>query len=177
MSTADTPTIESHPPERRRRTEIHMCHGSCCCCCCCLHTLGGIIGSAVAPGYGKNNRMPITSYYDEQPDTVDPNAPQTGASAVQVYWILSLVGAILGAWVGAMQGGEGFIIGLVILAMVFPAVQLVMAIITAIWLGASSRPDRSFQLGQIGRITLGLVVGTVVGILTMVVIGVVMSSR
>src|SRR5260370_42138891 len=52
MKTADIPTIECHPPERRRRTGIRMCHGCCCCCCCCLHTVGGILGAVIAPKLG-----------------------------------------------------------------------------------------------------------------------------
>ena len=156
MNTADTPTIVSHPPERRRRTEIRMCHGSACCCCCCLHTVGGIIGSAVAPAFGKD-------------DVAGPNIAKSEVSAVKVFWLLSLAAALLGALIGALIGmNEGAVdVGLVILAMVFPAVQLVIAIITLIWLAMSSRQDKSFQAWQIGKITLGLFVGTGAGSLAM----------
>src|SRR2546426_4106519 len=175
MNPAAPPTIESHPPERRRRTEIRMCHGSACCCCCCLHTIGGIIGSAVAPAFGKKHRMPIHYYYDEEGDVAVPNIAKTGVSAVKVFWFLSLAAAIVGALIGAMVGHrDGFLIGLFSLVMAFPAAQLVCAIITLIWLALSSRQDKSFQLWQLGKITLGLVVGTAAGILAMVVIGAMM---
>ena len=174
MNTTDPIQFESHPPERRRRTETLMC-GCCCCCCCCLHTIGGLIGSAVAPAFGRKNRMPIHYYYDEEFDVALPSVAKTGASAVKVYWIISLVCAILGAMMGCAGGGSGIVIGLIILALVFPAVQLGSAIIVLIWLALSSRDDKRYQLKQIGKITLGLFLGAVAGILTMVVIGVMMS--
>ena len=177
MKTADTPTMASHPPERRRRTEIRMCHGSACCCCCCVHTVGGIIGAAVAPAFGKNNRMPIHYYYDEDLDISVPNVAKPGASAVKVFWFLSLGTAILGTMLGALAGREGFLIGLFTFAMGFPALQLGCAVVTLIWLGLSSRPDKSFQSWQIGKIAIGLFVGTAAGILAMVVLAVLMSAR
>jgi hypothetical protein len=176
MKPGDTPTITSHPPERRRRTEIRMCHG-CCCCCCCLHTVGGIIGAGIAPAFGKNNRMPITYYYDEEDGVALPNIAKAGVSAVKVFWLLSLVAALLGALIGAALGREGFGVGLVILALVFPAVQLGSALITLAWMALSFRSDKSFQLWQIGKIILGLVVGAVVGVLAMVAFGVLMSMH
>src|SRR4051812_29520885 len=145
MNTPDAPTIECHPPERRRRSEIRMCHGSCCCCCCCLHTIGGIIGASVAPTIGKNKPVPLTYYYDEEGDVVGvPNIGKAGISAVRVFWLLTLFCAIIG-WIGivgmmlSQPGGRGqiggrtdpwgsIVWGLVLLVMAFPAVQLVSAI-------------------------------------------------
>jgi hypothetical protein len=208
MKLTDTATIECHPPERRRRTEIRMCHGSCCCCCCCLHTVGGIVGAAVAPKRGGPStawsHLSLIEYWDEEYEPgptngakVDPEAitektpaspgrpiiragavpdiAKSGVSAVKVFWLLSLTATILGALIGITQGANGFVVGLVILALVFPAIQLGCAIITAVWIAFSSRPDQSFQKAQVGRITLGLVLGTIGGILVMVGIGVLMS--
>lgn len=166
--------IQIHPPERRRRTETLMC-GCCCCCCCCLHTVGGIIGSAVAPAFGKKDRLPIYYYYDEELDAEVPAIQTPGISAVRLYWILSLAFALIGALLGVLGGGEGFVIGLVILAMVYPAVQLAGVIVTLIVLAASNRPDKSRQLWQLGKITLGLFVGTAAGIMAMVAIGVMLG--
>src|SRR5262245_37793029 len=46
--------FEAHPPERKRRPQsVVVACGCCCCCCCCLHTLGGVIGAAVAPAFGR----------------------------------------------------------------------------------------------------------------------------
>lgn len=175
MTTTEPIHIECHPPERRRRTETLMC-GCCCCCCCCLHTVGGLIGSAIAPAFGKKNRMPIHYYYDEEFDVALPSAARSGISAVKVFWILSLIFAILGAMLGSAWGVDEIFIGLVILALVYPAVQLGSAVIVLIWLALSSRDDKRYQLKQIGKITLGLFLGTLAGILTMVVIGVMLSN-
>jgi hypothetical protein len=139
--------------------------------------VGGIVGAGVAPAIGKNNPMPLNTYYDEEYDVSIPNIARPGVSAVKVFWFLSLGAAILGTLIGAAYGGEGFIVGLVILALVFPAVQLVAALITLFWLALSSRPDKSFQLLQIGKLTLGLVIGTVAGIVGMIGIGVILSGR
>jgi hypothetical protein len=76
----------------------------------------------------------------------------------------------------ARDGGDGVVIGLFILALSFPAIQLVCAVVVALWLGVSTRHDKPYQLRQLGKITLGLVVGTVAGIMSMVGIGVVMSA-
>jgi len=167
--------LESHPPERRRRsTETLMC-GCCCCCCCCLHTVGGIIGAAVAPAFGKKSRLPIHYYYDEEFDISVPDIGRTGFSAVKIFWLISLVLAVLGALLGAIGGGESFIIGLVILALVYPAVQLASGLVVLVWLALSTRHDKSFQLKQTGKIILGLFVGAAAGIMAMVGIGVLFS--
>jgi hypothetical protein len=211
MKTADTPTIECHPPERRRRTEIRMC-ANCCCCCCCLHTVGGIVGAVMAPklgGYQSTawSHLSLIEYWEEEdydPGAATgarvgqeaitekmPTSPQrpvaragampdiarTGVSAVKVFWLLTLAATILGALIGASEGGGGVIIGLVILMLVFPAVQLICAIIVGVGFACTSRPDKWFQLKQLGKLTLGLFVGTVAGYMAMVVIGVILSRR
>jgi hypothetical protein len=175
MNDPDAIRFESHPPERRRRsTETLMC-GCCCCCCCCLHTVGGLIGAAVAPAFGKGSRMPVLYYYDEEYDISVPNIGKTGTSAVQVFWLLSLVLGLIGGCMGIAGGGEGLIVGLVILALVFPAVQLAAGLVVLIWLALSSRSDRAYQLKQTGKIILGLFVGAGAGIMAMVAIGVLLS--
>jgi hypothetical protein len=231
MNRADTLVIECHPPERRRRTEVRICHGSCCCCCCCLHTIGGIVGAAVAPALGSRSsawsHASLIDYWDEEDHPLGrapvpeagqeaiikrtitdypppvapgqeaistqaprtprhselaagavPNIAMTGVSAVKVYWLLSLTALIVGVLISPAWAGrwsiEVPIISLIILLLVFPAVQLVCALITLSWLALSSRPDRSFQMKQLGKMTLGLFLGTVAGILVMVGIAVVL---
>jgi len=93
-----------------------------------------------------------------------------------VFWLLSLVAVVLGALWGATLG-DTFIVGIIIVLLVFPAVQLVCAIITAIWLGLSSRPDKAFQFKQLGKVTAGLFLGTLAGILVMVGLVVLFSGR
>jgi hypothetical protein len=210
MKTADTPTIECHPPERRRRTDIRMCHGSCC-CCCCLHTVGGIVGAVIAPKLGGRStawsHLSLIEDWDEEDfepgpapgakadwEAITEKAPtvparpvvstgavanigSAGVSAVSVFWLLTLAASILGTLLGATTGRGGFIIGLVILLLVFPAVQLICAIIVGVGFACTSRPDKWFQLKRLGKLTLGLFLGTVAGILAMVVIGGMMSRR
>jgi len=96
-----------------------------------------------------------------------------------VFWLLSLVAVVLGALWGATLGdGPGrFIVGIIVVLLVFPALQLVCAIITAIWLGLSSRPDKAFQFKQLGKVTAGLFLGTLAGILVMVGLVVLFSGR
>ena len=165
--------FESHPPERRRRTETLMC-GCCCCCCCCLHTVGGIVGSAVAPAFGKKNPLPIHYYYDEEWDIQVPDVARPGISAVKLFWMITLVLSIIGVLMSCAGGGDGIVVGLVIIAMVFPALQLGSAFFTLLTLLIAQRDDRRFQLRQLGKITLGLFVGTLAGIMAMVGIGLMM---
>ena len=106
-----------------------------------------------------------------------PDIARTGVSAVKVFWLLSLAASVLGALYGFTLGRDGFIIGLVLLLLVFPALQLVCAIIVGIGFACTSRPDKWFQLKQLGKLTLGLFLGTVAGIVAMVVIGVILSRR
>lgn len=147
----------------------------------------------MAPTFGKNNRMPLNYYYDEEHDVALPIVAKTGVSAVKMYWLLTLICSMLGGIVTvgimlsqrggrAQIGGRGDILGslvfgIVLLVMAFPAVQLGSAFITLIWLAASSRQDRSYQLGQLGKITLGLFVGAGAGIVAMVAVGVMLSMR
>lgn len=173
--------LESHPPERRRRppTVTLMC--CCSCCCCCLHTVGGIIGSALAPAFGRGNRAALTYYYDEELDIQMPDIARPGVSSVKVFWIMSLIAAVVWAFASVLIEHRnpmgGLMIGLVILALVYPAVQLGCAVVLLLWMACSSRQDRSYQLKQLGKITLGLFLGTIAGILFMVGIGVLMSIR
>ena len=45
--------IEAHPPERgEHKKQYVILYSCCCCCCCCLHTIGGVVGAAVAGATG-----------------------------------------------------------------------------------------------------------------------------
>jgi hypothetical protein len=49
-------TLVVHPPERGRRragVPAQAGPGCTCCCCCCLHSVGSLIGAAVAPNLGR----------------------------------------------------------------------------------------------------------------------------
>ncbi len=72
-ASASSVSFVAHPPERRHRRPIApaLAGGCCCCCCCCLHTLGSIIGAAVAPTMGDRSgprSYSPTSYFWEEED-------------------------------------------------------------------------------------------------------------
>jgi hypothetical protein len=199
--------FESHLPERRRQGSTTLYAGCCCCCCCCcLHTVGGLIGAAIAPSIG-SGRPPSLFHYDEEEASLAPTLPPTtgvktiesaiqsghprptvrigededrpsvnhpagnGISAVALFWWLLLGLSIVGLIWGGSQGGSDAIgVTLVILALTLPAVQLGSAILVLLLLLFSPRLDRSYQLKQLGKITLGTIVGTVAGGLFMYVI-------
>jgi hypothetical protein len=164
--------------------------GCCCCCCCCLHTVGSIIGAAIAPAFGKNkgpsepryrhlveeydfsdyNPTGITNQPSEAPETPNVRKP-TGTSGVAIYWyamlallVIVLIYGVVSSINGASDGVGGVILGL---ALGLPGLQLLASLIACLILVASVREDRNFQIIQVGKITLGCVLGTGVGLLIM----------
>ena len=79
---------------------------------------------------------------------------------------LTMTGILL----SVVSGGEGLLIGIIIILLVLPAMQLGAALVTAVILGLSNRPDKRFQAKQLGKIVLGVLAGTFIGIVLMVVI-------
>jgi hypothetical protein len=54
---SDAPiTVHVHPPERRGQRSTVLTCGACCCCCCCLHSVGALLGAALAPLMVKSAR-------------------------------------------------------------------------------------------------------------------------
>jgi MFS family permease len=49
--------------------------GCSCCCCCCLHTIGGLIGAAVAPALGDRYQSDSLSLLTEDGDEGQFDAP------------------------------------------------------------------------------------------------------
>jgi streptolysin S family bacteriocin protoxin len=93
------------PPERRRKSVTLAAHGCCCCCCCCLHSLGGLIGSAVGG----------TKAHTEE-----------ARRTVKVYWLVLL--GLIPLTVASLSNVDSprfqLGLGLVLTAMVLPGVQL-----------------------------------------------------
>jgi hypothetical protein len=225
---AESPAVMviAHPPERRQgRSSVpaQAGPGCCCCCCCCLHTLGAIIGAAVAPNLGGGPKprsyVPLTHYWDEEADepgawptsarereavTAEPPAspttpvdpvrldkdergialPAPGPSAVSLFWWTVVVLVFL-ATVGIYfwnrrdfgRNGEAVVIIGIILLLGFPGLQLGAAVVTAFILAVSDRPDKIYQLRQLGKIVGGLVAGTAIGLLAMALLCGVFSLR
>jgi hypothetical protein len=195
--------FSAHPPERRRRPAVTL-YGGCCCCCCCLHTIGSVIGAAVAPTIGRGRRPSLYSYddYRYEDDFPAPVTRRTGTgiqtgdrpiperslpheeededyprvtqplrnrvSAVALFWWIVLGLSIVGLLWFASSSNDNMAVGLVILALVMPAVQLGSAFIVAIVLLCMRRTDSGYQFIQLGKITLGVILGTAAGIVAMV---------
>lgn len=215
-------TLIIHPPDKRRgHLSVPAQAGPCCCtcCCCCLHSLGGIIGAAVAPNMGSAARPPgpkanwdlLAHYWEEEIEEPGPLGParegittaregitagvpvtpaeprplqqrivlpRRGLSAVSLFWWISLIlGFGVFLWFSVSGSGGGPLLGAFILVIFLPAVQLGAALLTALILAVSASPHKSYQFQQLGKIGCGVVVGTVVGILAMVVLGFALSAR
>ena len=174
-------TIEKHEPERRRKEvmTLYGLGGGCACtCCCCLHSLGSLIGAAVAPAF--RCRLPNPLAYEDA-ETGEPQLRQPGPSAVTLFWWILCVLIFLGFAYGIMidsgdMMGTTLMGTTLVIVMCFPGLQLVSAFLTLILFACWPRPDKSRQLKQLAKITGGVVAGTIAGILLMIGIGYAMEA-
>ena len=177
--------FEAHPPERKRRSQsVVVACGCCCCCCCCLHTIGGVIGAAIAPAFGRRAypsryRLLVEEY---EYDKASSGAGHWGLSAVAVYWLLLLGLSVLAVALGVLYGikekvpmESDLLITLICLVLGLPVLQMVSSVGTALVMVVSPRTDKKEQLIQVPKMTLGMVAGTVLGILSMVGLGLLFS--
>lgn len=196
--------VESHPPERGARpTQPVILYSCCCCCCCCLHTLGGVIGAAVAGA--KTNYLAddddkfasaIRHYSDIVEDNTNyradasdspgmdvPTSPRSHLPSSQgLYWF-SVLAVIVLSWilVFLLTGGNLleslYMIGIG-LVLIGPAWLLGGSVVMAIRLliNAKLRQDGRYWR-SLRLITLGGVGGTVAGLLVMFLIFVAMNAR
>ena len=172
--------IQKHQPERRRKAVTTVyCGCSCCCCCCCLHTVGSLVGAAVAPTFGSGGIglgafTTLPYYHDEDTGRTVPLFRKAGLSSVSVFWWL-LCAMIFACLALAIVTNEGRTDAVVItgigILMVFPVLQLASALLTAIVFACWPRFDKGHQLKQLGRITLGVIIGTLSGIGVMAALG------
>jgi hypothetical protein len=162
--------IEKHAPERRKKAVTTLHCGCTCCCCCCLHTIGSIIGAAVAPAFSSGSRMPITYYYDEETGKEYPLIKKPGLSSVTFFWWLTSFFVFLSFAAGIVMSatGESVLITAVLVLLGFPVLQLASAIITIVVYACWPRYDKSRQLKHLAKITGGIALGSIVGGLIMV---------
>lgn len=136
--------LRKHPPERRRRGVILAAHGCCCCCCCCLHSLGSLIGSAVA-----GVKAPPT-----------PEARRT----VRIYWIAFLLSVITGIPPLYAENNRNMTVALILAAICLPAAQWFASFLTlcasVFW---------TIDLPTLGRLTWKGFLWGLVGFLVMAV--------
>jgi hypothetical protein len=145
-SSNESVQFEKHQPERRRGIGGRVfCGGGCCCCSCCLHTLGGLIGVAIAVGNS---------------DSRDDDR------VIARYWAVLAVLTILFIFASLASGSLGFLAILLYL----PLLQLVASILTCILVRASNTfPDKKTSLRTVGRITLWAFFGALAGLIIMIV--------
>ena len=175
--------VEAHPPERGARpTQPVILYSCCCCCCCCLHTIGGVIGAAVAGARTNCRADDICA-----PGMDDSASPSSHLPSSQgLYWF-SVLTAIVLSWIVATltgltpsQGnplGSLFMIGIGLI-LIGPAWLLGGTVVMAIRLlfNEKLRQDGRYWR-SLGLITVSGAGGTVAGLLLMFLIYVAMSGR
>lgn len=176
MSDPDRITVTAHPPERGRVRSLvpAQAGASCCCCCCCLHSVGALVGAAVAPVM-RDRQRPRTQEEEDYADAPDAGRPGGGPFAVRVFWLSTLILGVLvlaGGGVLAITNQPGDFVNGVLVAgfaiiMLLPALLLVAAAVAAVVIGLSGQPDKARELGQLGRITAGSLIGALVGTVPM----------
>jgi hypothetical protein len=173
--------VHPHPPERRRRQTVTLPCGCCCCCCCCLHTLGGLIGAAI--GSNVASRTPPPPYpgylYEGEEGELIPPRRRYALSPAALYWIILAVLVNITFLLCFLGFGtepfdpsrlEGLGAAILILAIFLPAVQLVASVIAMLVAGLTDRPNAAARIWAVGKITLGTLIGTAIGIGIMFVI-------
>jgi hypothetical protein len=94
--------------------------------------------------------------------------PTSSLSAVKVFWWTVLGLVIAGLVLSVAYHREGLVVGGIIILLVLPAIQLGAALITAVVLLALvPGVNQGYQFRQLGKIVLGLFVGTILGSLVM----------
>lgn len=172
--------IEKHEPERRRPAVTTAYCGCTCCCCCCLHSIGSVIGAAIMPILGSGSatsahwakRAMMPSDDDDGFSVPDLRLPPR-ASAVTLFWWLTCALVVLGLMIPVFayqRQAEPFLIAGILILLAFPIIQLASVVLTAFIIGFGNRPDRSHQFKQLGKITGGIVSGTILGMLAMTLI-------
>jgi hypothetical protein len=101
----------------------------------------------------------------------------TGPSAVALFWWILFAVSILNLILFLRPSRDGLSAAVVVVTLCLPLVQLGSALFVAIILLCSQRSDRGYQFKQLGKITLGVIVGTLAGILAMFGIWIYINPR
>jgi hypothetical protein len=126
----------------------------------------------MAPVVGARRRDgPRTQEEEDYADFPEADGRGHGPSAVRIFWLSVLIlGSMVMAGGGliALANGPGdFAGGLLgagfVIIMLLPALLLLAALVTAVVLGVSTRPDKAREFGQLGRIAAGVLIGTLIG--------------
>lgn len=164
MSQPHEVRVEKHLPERRRPKTVTTHCGCCCCCCCCLHSVGGLIGAAV----GSSPVASAQPYYLEDEDNpglyhvITPEGASPAGRAIGVYWLTLLLLSVVIAVTGMPWWGMKNELGIFGVLMVLPAIQGAASLLNLIIVVSMS--GTRAELLQVGKIFLGTVIGTMIGI-------------
>jgi hypothetical protein len=160
--------LQLHPPERgERKKKYVVLYSCCCCCCCCLHTLGGAIGAVVAGNY-----CPERDEWDESPE------PAKRLPCSQwMYWssflFACLAGGVIGGLANPSQFSEALIVVGLSIVILGPAWFLAASGLSALQIAfRQDLPSKNLYWRQLGKITGGMLAGSVLGVLAMILIGV-----
>jgi hypothetical protein len=168
-------------------------HCGCCCCCCCLHTVGGLIGASIGSALGRDDyeRVPVTlpdeealrpfrdvqarragRFTDEEPmprrpyrDLEMERRAVRGSGGVGLYWLSLLLLSVFISCAGfpprirAHDPAES----VWILAFFMPAIQLGASVLALLGVLLLRPENQAAAVKKIGKITLGMVLGTLAG--------------
>ena len=155
--------IQRHPPERGNRNAKHVViFCGCSCCCCCLHTLGGMIGAAVAGNYRAVPDEPVDS----------PTPPKRLPSSQHLFWSSFLIGGLTCVFATFLfnieQPSRVFEMTVVMMVFFGPLWLLGACVISAIQIAIRIEPRwQQGYWGHLGVIALGIVVGSIIGVVVM----------
>ena len=155
--------IQWHPPERGKRNAKHVViFSGCSCCCCCLHTLGGMIGVAVAGNYRAVPEEPVDL----------PNPSKRLPSSQGLFWSSFFSGGvtcILLAFLLNIEQPSRVIEMTVLLMSIFgPGWLLGACVISAFLIAVRIEPPlQKGYWGHLGKIARGIVIGSIVGVVVM----------
>lgn len=171
MASGPRVEVEAHPPERGApRSVVVACGCSCCCCCCCLHSVGGVIGAAIASAGG----------------AAAGDALVSRSIAKRIYWVavLFLVACIPGPLFAPGHGvheiDDAFWIAFLGVALGLPVIQLgaaVLSLLVVLVAPGTMIPEKGSAAGAIGRLALGTFLGSLAGILAMVLLALPLLSQ
>ena len=153
-------TIERQLPERGGRGELGAAAPAgqcCCCCCCCLHSVGGVVGALSARPKPVEPQLPVSA--------IDGRTLEPRHSASGLYWaIIAIMSGLASAYFVAFERHEVRNLEVALmLAIVFPAVQLAASIVAAILIARSRRVGKEVRLRHLGKITLRSFLGALIG--------------
>jgi hypothetical protein len=174
--------VRPHPPERliraMARGEVAACC-TCSSCCCCLHSLGGLVGAvagtylpAESPAPHGKQAPPAGLRDDDLDGPVAAARTRPGSTLVvpKIFWWSTVVLAVLIIVLApliSVESAPAIGVGLVIIGL--PFVLLGGSVVSAIVLAGhpTLRAVRS-EWARLGWITLGILGGTLAGVLLMV---------